>query len=138
MTDQTRVNSLLSWVLTGSALPTVPAALRLRLTSAAGSNTANGTENVAATSPGYTAPSTVAITFGAASAGVCTSTNAPSWTATGTWTLGVAGCEIWDTAGTPLRWFQAALTTAIAASAVVNGDTVTFATGAVTVSGAAW
>jgi len=144
MTDTGRTNSILTYFLNLSgSLPTQPTGLRLRLikTQGAGNgnvNGSNGTELTSGNDPGYTAPSTVAITFGAASSAVCTSTNQQQWTATGTWTDGVAGAEIWDIAGTPLRWFGGALSTAISASTVINGDTVTFASGAVSVSGVAW
>lgn len=134
MTDQARVNSLLSWMLEGGSLPTQPATLHIRLMTAQGSNTSNGTEATSGNCPGYTAGG-VTITFGAASSGVCTSTDAPSWTATGSWTT-ITSCEVWDTAGTPLRWLQGALSASI--TGVSNGDTVQFATGAVTASGAAW
>jgi hypothetical protein len=144
MTDQGRTNVWLGNILNFNNTAIVwPTALRLRLMTTMGTapgNTsgANGTENVAATSPGYTAPSTVAITFAAVSVVAAASSNAPQWTATGTWTLGVLGVEIWDTAGTPLRWLQGTLTSAIAANAITNADTLTFAIGAVTASGAAW
>jgi hypothetical protein len=135
MTDQGRVNSILNNILNGGSFSAWPTALRLRLMTAVGSNTSNGTEATAGNCPGYTAPSTVAITFGAASAGVSTSTDSPSWTATGSWAT-ITACEIWDIAGTPLRWLQGLLTASI--TGVSNGDTVQFATGAVTASGAAW
>lgn len=127
MTDRTRATGLMDCVLRGGTALTFPTALRLRLIKTLGSNTGNGTELAAVNDPGYTAPSTVAITFGANASGVYTQNNTASWTATGTWTDAINGVEIWDTAGTPLRWLQGSLTSAITASTVVNGDTVQFA-----------
>jgi hypothetical protein len=66
------------------------------------------------------------------------SSNAPQWTASGTWTDAINGVEIWDSAGTPLRYLFGSLTVAIGASTVLNGDTVTFAIGAVTADASAW
>ena len=51
-------------------------------------------------------------------------------------TATVTSIEIWDTAGTPLRWFQGALTASI--TGVTSGDTVSFATSAVTCDASAW
>jgi hypothetical protein len=141
MTDQGRSQAIMNTILTfASYTQTWPTGLHIRLMSAMGSgngNTsgANGTE--LSTSVGYTAGG-VTITFGTVTTAAGASSNAPSWTATGTWTAGVLGIELWDIAGTPLRWLQGLLTTAIAANAVVSGDTVTFAIGAVTATGASW
>lgn len=135
MTDQTRVNSIIGFFLgvTGS-LPAQPTAHHLRLMTAQGSDTSNGTEATAGNCPGYTAGG-VSITYGAASAGVVTSSNTQSWTATGSWTT-ITAVEDWDTAGTPLRWLQGALTASI--TGVANGDTVQVATAAVSANASAW
>src|SRR5579863_5480165 len=98
MTDRTRAASIMDAILHGSSAPTFPTALHLRLMTAQGSNTSNGTESTSGNCPGYTAGG-VAITFGANSAGVSSSSNTPSWTATGSWST-VTSAEIWDTAGT--------------------------------------
>lgn len=134
MTDRTRAASIMDAILHGGSAPVYPTGLRLRLMTANGSNTANGTEATAGNCPGYTAGG-VAITFGASASGVSTSSNSPSWTASGSWVT-ITGCEIWDIAGTPLRWFQGALSANI--TGVGNGDTVQFATGAVTADASAW
>lgn len=134
MTDRTRAAAIMDAILHGSASPTFPTALHLRLMTAQGSNTANGTESTSGNCPGYTAGGVV-ITFGANASGVSSSSNVPSWTSTGTWST-VTSVEIWDTAGTPLRWFQGALTASI--TGVANGDTVQFASGAVTCDASAW
>ena len=117
----------------GSALVITPP-YKLRLMSTAGSNTANGTELT--TTGGYTAGgSSLGSTFCAApSGGTQSNSNAVSWSATGTWAT-VNGIEIWDSAGTPLRWLQGAIT---AITGVVNGDTVSFAIGSITINASQW
>ena len=149
MTDQNRVNALLQALFTASATTTITVGAgggttfvtsppyHLRLMTAQGSNSSNGTEATSGNCPGYTAlGSTLGTTFCAApSAGTQSNSNAVTWTATGTWTT-ITAIEIWDTAGTPLRWLQGALTSSI--TGVVNGDTVQFAGAAVTISAALW
>lgn len=145
MMDQTLVDTILSNLLhasttatwtpgTGGTTLTITPPCYLRLMSTTGTETATGTQCVSGTSPGYTAGGVSMGTnaFAAFSSGSATSSNQEQWTATGTWSLGVAGCEVYDNSGTPVRILWGALTTAIAANAVVNGDTVTFAAGAIT------
>jgi hypothetical protein len=136
MTDRNRVGKIMNAILNGgsASLDAWPTALHIRLLTANGSNTSNGTEATGVNCPGYTAGGT-AITFGASSSGVSASSNAPSWTSSGSWST-VTGCEVWDTAGTPLRWLQGALSASI--TGVGSGDTVQFATGAVTADASAW
>jgi hypothetical protein len=147
MTDQARVNTLLQMMFTASAVVTITPGtgggsafaisppFHLRLMTAQGSNTSNGTELTGAS--GYTAGgSTLGTTFCAApSAGTQSNSNAVSWSATGTWTTTTA-IEVWDTAGTPLRWLQGSLTSNI--TGVVNGDTVQFAASAVSINAGSW
>jgi hypothetical protein len=147
MTDENRVNAILQALFTssvsftitpgtggGSAFAVTPP-FHLRLMTAQGSNTSNGTEYT--TVNGYTAGgSSLGTTFCAApSAATQSNSNAVTWTATGTWST-ITAIEVWDTAGTPLRWLQGALTSSI--TGVVNGDTVQFAAGAITISAALW
>jgi len=134
MTDQARVAAIVNAILAGAASPAWPTGLRLRLMTAQGSNTTNGTEATAANCPGYT-PGGVAITFGSNSAGTSTSTNTQTWTATAAWATIAAG-EVWDIAATALRWLQGALSANI--SGVSTGDTIQFPPGAVTANAAAW
>lgn len=134
MLDQNRTASIMNAILNGGSAPAFPTALHLRLMTANGSNTANGTEATSVNCPGYTAGGVV-ITFGANASGVSASAGTPSWTATGTWAT-IPGAEVWDTAGTPLRWFEGALTSSI--TGVGNGDTIQFAASAVSLSAAAW
>ena len=146
MTDQTRVNWMLQAFFTASATATftpgtgggsalvITPPYKLRLMSTAGSNTSNGTELT--TTGGYTAGgSSLGTTFCAApSGGTQSNSNAVSWSATGTWAT-VNGIEVWDSAGTPLRWLQGAIT---AITGVVNGDTVSFAIGSITINASQW
>jgi hypothetical protein len=146
MTDQNRTNWILQAFFTasttatftpgtggGSALVITPP-YKLRLMSAQGSNTANGTELT--TTGGYTAGgASLGATFCAApSGGTQSNSNLVSWSATGTWAT-VNAIEIWDSAGTPLRWLQGSIT---AITGVVNGDTVSFAVGSITINASQW
>jgi hypothetical protein len=146
MTDQNRVNWFLQAAFTasttatftpgtggGSALVLTPP-YHLRLMSAAGSNTANGTELT--TFGGYTAggASLGTIFCAAPSGGTQSNSNLVSWSATNTWSTVVA-IEIWDTAATPLRWLQGTITSI---TGVVNGDTVQFAISSISLNASAW
>jgi hypothetical protein len=99
---------------------------KLGLVTAAGSNTAAGTEVANAGGSSY---SRQAITFTGASAGsapnaaIINFTNMPACT--------VVGVEIWDSAGTPVRRFFGNLT---ASKTTALGDTLSFAAGAITVA----
>lgn len=149
MSDQTWVNWLLTAFFTSSTTVTftpgtsggsariITPPFHLRLMSAQGTNTSNGTEATAALSPGYVAlgSSLGASAFGSASAGQSTNNNAVSWSATGSWQT-ITSIEIWDTAGTPIRYLQGALTSNI--TGVANGDTVQFAVGSITINSSAW
>jgi hypothetical protein len=135
MTDRTWAASLADFTLHNIAAPTAPTSpLHLRLMTTQGSNTSAGTE-LSAT--GYTAlgASMGTPSFGASSSGVSSSANAVSWTAGGTWTT-VTSVEVWDTAGTPKRLLQGALSANI--TGVVSGDTVQFASAAVTADVSQW
>jgi hypothetical protein len=149
MTDQALTNKLLQALFTSSTTFTITPGtgggsafiitppFKLRLMTVQGSNTANGTEATAGNCPGYVATgSTLGTTFCAApSAGTQANANAVSWNATGTWSA-IPSIEIWDSAGTPLRYLQGALTSSI--TGVVNGDTVQFSAGSVTLNASAW
>jgi hypothetical protein len=134
MTDQTRVASIMNAMLNGGSAPTFPTGLKLKLLTAVGSNSSNGTEATSGNCPGYTAGG-VTITFGAQSSGISSSSDTPTWTATGSWTT-ITSCEVWDVAGTPLRWLQGTLTASV--TGVASGDTVQFASAAVTANASAW
>jgi hypothetical protein len=152
MTDQTFVDNLTTAIFksstaftitpgtSGGAAFTITPPMHLRLYTTTGTETASGTENTAGNSPGYTAGGSTMGTnaFGTFASGIGTNSNQVQWTASGTWTSGVAGVEIWDTAGTPIRYLWGALTAAIIANAVTSGDTVTFAAAAISASAATW
>ena len=147
MTDQGRSTTFLNFVFNGGSIMTITQPYMLLLMTAMGAgngntNGANGTQCTSGNSPGYTTGGKTlgaSAPFGtfsaAASAG---NVNTVTWTATGTWTGGVLGIEIWDSAGTSLRWLQGLLTTAIAANVVLNADTVTFAVDSIVPTAVAW
>jgi hypothetical protein len=145
MTDTGRTANFLNFALNGGTILTVTQPYHLRLMTAMGSGNgnasgSNGTEATGSNCPGYTA---LGSTLGASSpfgsfsstAPSASNANAVSWSATGTWST-IVGIEIWDTAGTPLRWFQGTLTSNI--TGVVNGDTVQFAASATTLNAVGW
>jgi hypothetical protein len=137
MTDLNRVTSMLNSIITGATWPVVPAGWHLRLMSSNGSGSSNGTElttanGYTALGSAYTAPSTISGTTAAISP---PGTGGVSWTASGAG-FTVAGIEIWDTAGTPLRWIYGALT---GGSVTVNaGNTLQFAAGSITLTATGW
>lgn len=126
--SQARANQILDAIHAVTTLTASVAPTHVRLMTAVGSATANGTE--LATSGGYTAGTGApSVTWTAASGGstpssaIVSVTNMPATT--------INGIEIWDSAGTPLRKWWGALT----ASKTTNaGDTYSQAIGAVTLS----
>ena len=118
----------------GSAFTITPP-YKLRLMTATGSNTANGTE---ASGNGYTTGgnSMGATAFGAPSGGVSTNSNAVSFTASGGNLGGAAivGIEIWDTAATPLRYLQGSITSVT----VATGNTLQFASASISADASQW
>jgi len=101
----------------------------IRLMTANGSGTANGTE--LGTGGSYTAVTGITpaafsaastTTGGTSNTGVLSQTNMPAGT--------IVGIEIWDSAGTPIRHWYGALT---ASKTTALGDTLSFAAAAVTV-----
>ena len=151
MTDQALVNTLLSNLLhasttatwtpgTGGTSLTITPPITLRLFSVTGTETTTGTQITTGNSPGYVTNGSSMGTnaFAAFSSGAATNSNQVQYTATGTWTAGVTAIECFDSSGTPVRILWGALTTAIAANAVTNTDTVTFAAASISASGATW
>lgn len=117
---QAQANRILDLTL-GTSSPTMfTGAAKVRLTTTAPTATAAGTE---LTGTGYTTGGTSLSgnTFQAAAAGqaVGPHTSALTWTngSGGAWAL--VGVEIWDSAGTPLRWWYGTL----------NGQPVSIAIG---------
>jgi len=138
MTDSNRVTAVLNSIMAGSAAPAWPTNTHLRLMTAMGSVTANGTEATAGNCPGYTAGG-VAMGAWTAISGTTANITGPvaavSWTATSNWTA-IAGIEIWDVAGTPLRWFTGTLSGG--SVTVNNGNTLQFAANSISLNGTAW
>jgi hypothetical protein len=143
MTDTGRTAALLNFVLDGASAPTITQPYMLRLMTAMGSgngnvNGTNGTQLTGAT--GYTAGGSTlgaSAPFGSFSttAPTASNANAVSWSAGSSWTT-VVGIEIWDSAGTPLRWFQGVLSANI--TGVASGDTVQFAAASITLNATQW
>jgi hypothetical protein len=137
MTDSNRVTSILNAIMASGTI-TFPTAWHLRLMTANGSSTSNGTEATAGNCPGYTALGQAMAAWTAAS-GTAATVSGPSvalsWTATANWTA-ITGLEIWDTAGTALRWFWGALSGG--SVTVNNGNTLQFAVNAIALNGTAW
>lgn len=103
------------------AAPTTP--MKVRLMTANGSDAAAGTEVTGGT---YT-PQTV--TFGSAAAGTCSNSGALNFTLMPAATI--VGVEIWDSAGTPKRFWYGALTSN---KTVGAGDTFQIPAGQLTLS----
>lgn len=139
MTDSNRVTAILNAIMvTGADAPTWPTGWHLRLMTTMGSNTSNGTEATSGNCPGYTALGQSMAAWSAISgttADITGPSTALAWTATGNWTA-IAGIEIWDTAGTPLRWFQGALSGG--SVTVNNGNTLQFAINSIGLNGTGW
>jgi hypothetical protein len=121
-----RANQILDAIHAVTTLTFAVSPLKCRFMTAVGSVTANGTE--LATSGGYTsgtgAPTVAfaaAATGSAATSGAVTVTNMPATT--------INGIEVWDSAGTPIRQEFGSLTVA---KTTASGDTLSFATGAIT------
>lgn len=126
--DQTRANEMLTWMHGGAAPTALTAPMHVRLLTVIGTATTNGTE--VATGGGYTAAGGApSITYAAAASGsqasnaIVSVTNYPR-------AESVAAVEIWDTTGTPKRVEFAAITGG--AKVMASGDTLSFASGAIT------
>lgn len=129
--DQTRANEVLTWMHGGAAPTALNATSRLRIYTAIGNATTEGTQ--VATGGGYTGGSTatsgVAITWAAASAG-SQATNAVAQITNYPRAESVAAVEVWDGAATPKRVEFGAITGG--AKTMAAGDTLSFASGAIT------
>lgn len=121
-------NKLLDASLGTTALTAFSGTAKLKLTTTAPTNSAAGTE---LTGTGYTAGgSTVA--FSAASSGSTSNSGALSWTNSSGGTWSIVGLEVWDSAGTPLRWWFGNFTGQ--PISVANGNIFQIAAGALTVA----
>jgi hypothetical protein len=122
----------------GPSAKAVTPPFRLYLMTANGSNTANGTQATSGTCPGYTAAgiSMGSPGWGTPAAGIILGPPAAlSWTATANWSP-ITGVEVWDSAGTPLRYLYGALSGG--SVTVNNGNTLQFAINSISASGASW
>lgn len=116
LTD-TAENRTLDW-LTGNATTAPSGSLKVALVTANGSDAAAGTE----VTGGSYARQTV--TFSASASGATSNVGSLTWTGMPACT--VVGVEVWDSAGSPVRWWWGALA---ASKAVNSGDTFTIAAG---------
>jgi hypothetical protein len=128
--DQTRANEVLTWMHGGASPTALNATSRLRIYTAVGNATTEGTQ--VATGGGYTGGSTsssgVAVTWAAAASG-SQATNAVAQVTNYPRSETVVAIEIWDGAASPKRVEFGSLTTS---RAMASGDTLSFASGAVT------
>lgn len=117
-------NALIDWLMGGSS-PTRPTTRYLALHT--GDPTEAGSSNEVATG-GYARQ---AITFGAASSGASSNTNAPSFTASGANFGTVSHASIWDASSGGNCLWQGALT---ASKTINNGDTFQMPVGELDIS----
>jgi len=118
LTDVAEVRTL-NW-LTGNTTTAPTGPLNVRLMTANGSDSAAGTEVVNAGGSTYVAQ-TAAFPVASTSGGVTTTANSADVVFANMPACTVVGLEIWDSAGTPFRWWWGAAT----ASKTVNlGDTI--------------
>lgn len=128
--DQTRANEALTWMHTGAAPTALTASSRLRIYTVVGNATTEGTQ--VATGGSYTAGNTsttgMALTWAAAAAG-SQATNAVASVTSYPRIETVVAVEIWDSGATPKRveWGNLA-----ASKTMAIGDTLSFASGAIT------
>jgi hypothetical protein len=125
---QARANNILDATLGTASLTAFTGAAKIRLTTTAPTATTAGTE---LTGTGYTTGGAT-IVFAAAASGATSNTGAVSWTngSGSTWT--VQGLEVWDSAGSPLRFWFGSFTGA--PISVPNGAVLQIAASAITVA----
>lgn len=126
---QAQANKLLDATLGTTALTAFSGAAKIRLTTTAPSATAAGTE---LTGTGYTTGGST-VTFSAAASGSTSNSGAAiQWTngSGGTWSI--VGLEIWDSAGTPIRWWYGNFTGQ--PISVANGNIFQISVGAISVA----
>lgn len=126
LTDPAEARTL-NW-LTGNSTTAPTGPLMVRLMTALGNDSTPGTEVVNAGGSTYAAQ---AATFPAAT-GTTQTANNVDITFTNMPTCTVVGVEIWDSAGTPFRWWQGPAATP---RSLVLGDTVRIVAGALVLTG---
>lgn len=126
---QAQANKLLDASLGTAALTAFSGAAKVRLTTTAPTATAAGTE---LSGTGYTAGGST-IAFSAASAGsTSNSGSAIQWTNSSGSPWSIVGVEIWDSAGSPVRWWFGSF--AGQPITVPSGSIFQVATGAISVA----
>jgi hypothetical protein len=120
-------NFMINLSLVNTPATAAATGIKMRLGTTTGSG---GTAMTELSGSGYTAGGT-ACAFGAASGGSASNTGTPSWTNGGS-TWSIVGIELWDQAGTPLRWWYGSWTGQ--PISVANGNTFAVAAAAVTCS----
>lgn len=126
---QAQANKILDATLGTTALTAFSGAAKVRLTTTAPTATAAGTELTGGS--GYTTGGST-IVFSAASAGATTGgTSAVSWTNASGGAWSIVGVEIWDSAGSPIRWWFGNFTGQ--PISVANGNTFQIAIAAISV-----
>lgn len=124
----TQAAALLKASLGVATLTAFSGSAKIRLTTNAPSAATAGTE---LSGSGYTAGGT-AVSFNTTSTNSTTGpTSTISWTNSSGSTWSIVGIEIWDSAGTPVRWWYG--TWNGQPISVANGNTFSVASGAVTV-----
>ena len=125
--DQTRANEILTWMHGGAAPTALVGPIHVRIYTAVGNATTAGTE--VATGGGYTAAAGApTVTYAAAASG-SQATNAAVNITNYPRAETVTAIEIWDTTGTPKRVEWGTLA---ASKTMASGDTLSFASGAIT------
>lgn len=120
--SNTGENRALDWIMgTATTAPTLP--LKLALVTANGSDSAAGTE---ATGGSYVRKS---LTVGASVSGAVSNSADIVWTGMPAGTF--VGWEIWDSAGSPIRWLYGPLT---ASRTLLAGDELRITAGSLTIS----
>ena len=123
--DQTRANQILEAIHATTTLVASTAPIKTRLMTANGTATANGTELT--TGGGYTSGTGAPTSSWAAAASGSQATSAPV-SVTNMPAATIVGIENWDSNGTPKRQELGALSSS---KTTASGDTLTFATGAI-------
>lgn len=125
---QAQANSIINATLAGTAVGATTS-IKTRFTTSAPTATAAGTELSGGT--GYTTGGTVTA-WTSASAGAASNTTALTNTNASGGTWSIVGLELWDTAGTPLRWWFGTWTGQ--PISIANGNTFAVAASAITIT----
>src|ERR1700689_1693608 len=99
--NQATANNIIDAPLATNTFVASVTGVKVRLTTSAPTNTTAGTE---LSGTGYTAGGTVT-TWNSASAGSTTNITVLSWTNGSGSGWSIVGGEVWDEAGTPIRWW---------------------------------